>query len=101
MDWNISWFFLGGIAYLLLIINLIRTLIGKNKGWELLSLCSLSFGILAVLEEYRMVNQWLTWGEMDFIYATVPTVIHTLTVAVWVGILLNLVVLMINLKKKP
>ena len=100
MDWNIGWFFLGEVAYLFVIINLIRTFIGRNKGWEILSFCSLSFGILTVLEEYRMVNQWLTWGEMNFISTTVPSVTNTLTVAVWIGILLNLVVLIINLKKK-
>lgn len=100
MDWNISWFFLGGVAYLFVIINLIRTFIGRNKGWEILSFCSLSFGLLTVLDEYRMVNHWLAWEEMNSISTVVPAVTNTLTIAVWVGILLNLVVLIINLKKK-
>ena len=100
MDWNIHWFILGGVAYLLVIINLIRTFVGKSKGWEALSFFSLSFGSLTVLEEYRMVNQWLSWGEFHFISNSVPSVTNTLTIAVVIGILLNLVVLAINLKKK-
>lgn len=100
MDWNISWFFLGGLAYLFLIVNLSRTLTGKTRGWEILSFCSLSFGLLTVLEEYRMVNHWLAWEEMSSISNIVPAVSNALTIAVWVGILLNFVVLLINLKKK-
>ena len=100
MDWNISWFFFGGAAYFFVIINIIRTFIGKSKGWEILSFCSISFGLLTVLQEYRMVNHWLAWGEMNSVLTVVPSVTNTLTVAVWVGILLNLVVLIVNLKKK-
>lgn len=99
MDWNISWFFLGGLAYLFVIVNLCRTITGKNKGWEILSFCSLSFGALTVLDQYRMVDHWLAWENMNSISNVVPAVSRSLTITVLAGILLNLLVLILNLKK--
>jgi len=100
MGWNIDWIFLGGIAYLLAIINLVRSLMGCGKGWQTLMFLSLSFGTLTVLEEYRMVNEWLAWGELGSVINVVPNVSGVLTPAVYIGILLNLIILVINTKKR-
>lgn len=100
MDWNLSWIILGCIAYFFAILNLIRTATGKTKGWQIFMFCSLSFGVLTLLEEYRMINQWLYWGEMNAISNTVPSLTEILTITTYVGILINLVVLIINLYNK-
>ena len=90
MGWNIGWVFWGGAAFLLVIINLIRTLLGKQRGWQILLFSSLSCGAVTVLKEYQMVAQWLRWGNLSAVQGVVPTLANTLQTAVWVGILLNL-----------
>lgn len=100
MDWNFSWIILGCIAYFFAILNLIRTTTGNTKGWQIFMFCSLSFGVLTLLEEYRMINQWLYWGEMNAISNTVPSLTEILTITTYVGILINLAVLIINLYTK-
>lgn len=100
MDWNIGWLFWGAAAFLLVIINLIRTVLGKHRGWQALLFASLSCGGLTVLEEYRMVAQWLQWGELAAVQDVVPTMAGTLQTALWIGVLLNLAVLVLNLRKE-
>ena len=100
MDWNIEWLFWGGAAYLLAIINLIRTMMGKRKGWSILMFSSLSCGLLTLLSEYRIVAQWIQHGEVPFVMDVVPSLSPTLTTAVFVGILLNFIALIVNTKKK-
>ena len=99
MGWNIGWVFWGGAAFLLVIINLIRTLLGKRRGWQVLMFSSLSCGAVTVLKEYQMVAQWLRWGDLAAVQGVVPTLANTLQTAVWVGILLNLAALILNLRK--
>lgn len=100
MDWNIGWLFWGAAAFLLVIINLIRTFLGKRHGWQVLLFASLSCGALTVLEEYRMVARWLQWGDLAAVQDVVPTMAGTLQTAVWIGGLLNLAVLALNLRKE-
>lgn len=100
MDWNIGWLFWGAAAFLLVIINLIRTFLGKRRGWQVLLFASLSCGALTVLEEYRMVARWLQWGDLAAVQDVVPTMAGTLQTAVWIGVLLNLAVLALNLRKE-
>ena len=99
MDWNIGWIFWGGAAFLLVIINLIRTLLGKRPGWQILMYASLSCGAMTVLKEYQMVAQWLQWGDLAAVQDVVPTMAGTLQTALWIGLLLNLAVLILNLRK--
>ena len=98
MDWNITWFFTGGIAFLLAIINLIRFFAGQNKGWQTLMFASLSFGAITVLEECRMINQWMEYGE-SVALQSVPQLTRTLTIAVYLGIALNFIILVLNSRK--
>lgn len=100
MDWNIGWIFWGAAAFLLGIINLIRTFLGKSRGWQVLMFASLSCGVITVLKEYQMVAQWLRWGDSSAVQDVVPTLANTLQTAVWVGLLLNLSVLILNLRKE-
>lgn len=96
MDWNIMWLVTGSMAFLLVIINFIRALLSKKKGWQILMFASLSCGAVTVLEEYRMVNRWLQHGDMAALGDVVPALTQTLTTALYIGIGLNLIVLLIN-----
>jgi len=100
MDWNIGWLFWGAAAFLLVIINLIHTCLGKRRGWQALLFASLSCGALTVLEEYRMVARWLQWGDLAAVQDVVPTMAGTLQTALWIGVLLNLAALVLNLRKE-
>lgn len=100
MDWNIGWIFWGGAACLLGLINLIRSALGKRKGWQVLMFGSLACGVITVLKEYRMVAQWLRWGDMAAVQDVVPVMAETLQTAVLAGLLLNLAVLILNLRKE-
>ena len=98
---NGIWIVFGGAAFLLTALNLVRTLLGKNQGWQVLLYAALSCGALTVLEQYRMVSNWIARGDMAAIYDVVPGMTDVLTVALAVGLLLNLLVLVLNLWKKP
>lgn len=100
MDWNFAWIVWGGAAFVLVILNLIRTLAGKQNGWQVLLFTSLSCGVMTVLKEYQMVAQWLTWGDMAAVHDVVPAVARTLRGSVAIGLLLNLAVLILNLRKE-
>ena len=99
MVWNIRWVFFGAMAFLLVGINLIRSVMGKRKGWEVLLFASLAFGAVTVLEEYRIAAQWMAYGEMTFVWDVVPMMSKTLTAALYIGLIMNLLVLVMNLKK--
>ena len=96
MDWNIMWLITGGAAFLLVVVNLIRSLLSKKEGWQIMMFASLSCGAVTVLEEYRMVNIWLQHGEMAVLEDAVPALTQTLTAALYIGIALNLIVLLMN-----
>lgn len=100
MDWNIAWLVTGSAAFLLAIINLIRSLSSKQKGSQALLFASLSCGVLTLLEEYQMVNTWLMYGDLAALEDVVPTMTHTLAIASYTGIALNLAVLIINVRKQ-
>lgn len=89
MDWNISWIFVGSMAFLLAIVNLIRLIIARKKGNSLLVFGSLSLGAITVLMQYTMLNVWIVHGEMVALENAVPTMIPILTGAIVVLIALN------------
>ena len=100
MDWNLSWLCWGSLAFLLTAVNFIRALLRQHKGWEILLFASLSCGILTVLLEYRMAAQWLHWGEWAFVENAVPFLSNTLSTAVLIGLVWNLLVLILHLRRR-
>lgn len=93
MDWNFGWLHFGAAAFVLVIINLIRVCTGKTKGWQALLLASLSCGAAAILSGYRMVGNWALHGDMAAIQDVIPTMTKIYTIALLIGIVLNLLVL--------
>lgn len=100
MDWNLSWLFWGAMAYLFTAVNFIRAILKKHKGWEVLLFASLSCGILTVLLEYRMVAHWLYWGEWSAVETAVPFLSNTLSIAAFIGLAWNLLILILHLKRR-
>ena len=93
MGRNIGWLFFGAAAFVLVIINLIRVCTGKTKGWAALLLASMSCGAASILSAYRMVGRWALHGDMAAIQDVVPTMASRYTIALVIGIVLNLLVL--------
>lgn len=93
MDWNIGWLFFGAAAFVLVIVNLIRVCAGKTKGWPVLLLASMSCGAASILLAYRMVGRWAVHGDLAAIQDVVPTMASRYTIALVIGIVLNLLVL--------
>ncbi|HIV96198.1 MAG TPA: hypothetical protein H9745_01290 [Candidatus Agathobaculum stercoravium] len=93
MGWNIGWLFFGAAAFVLVIFNLIRVCTGKTKGWAALLLASMSCGAGAILSAYHQAANWALCGDMAAIQDVVPTMASRYTVALVIGIVLNLLVL--------
>lgn len=100
MGWNFGWLFFGTVAFVLVIVNLIRVCAGKTKGWAMLLLASLSCGAASILAEYRMVGRWALHGDMAAIQDVVPTMAGIYTAALLIGIVLNLLVLVAARRRK-
>ncbi|MBR3704214.1 MAG: hypothetical protein IKM11_01830 [Oscillospiraceae bacterium] len=99
MNENNFWLIFGAAAFLLTAVNLVRILMGKRRGWQVLVFAALSCGALALLDAYRMVAAWFASGDMAALYDVVPTLTNVLTIATVVGLVLNLLVLILNLWK--
>lgn len=93
MDWNFGWMLFGAAAFVLVIINLICVCTGKTKGWPVLLLASLACGAASILAQYRMVGHWALHGDMAAIQDVVPTMARIDTIALLIGIVLNLLAL--------
>lgn len=100
MGWNIGWLFFGAAAFVFVIINLIRVCAGKTKGWLVLLLASLSCGAGAILSAYHQVANWALHGDMAAIQDVVPTMAKIYTIALLIGIVLNLLVLVAARRRK-
>lgn len=100
MDWNIGWLFFGAAAFVLVIVNLIRVCAGKTKGWAALLLASMSCGAWAILSAYHQVANWVLHGDMAAIQDVVPTMAKIYTIALLIGIVLNLLVLVAARRRK-
>ena len=99
MDETYFWLIFGAAAFLLTGANLVRTFMGKRRGWMLLLFTALSCGALSLLEAYRMVAAWFARGDMAALYDVVPTLTKVLPAALYVGLALNLFILIFNLWK--
>lgn len=77
-------------------INLVRSLLDKKKGWQVLSFLSLSFGALTQLMEYMMVYVWVQKADWSALLDVVPAMTFINTVAVGIGIVVNGIVVFRN-----
>ncbi len=94
------WIFFGALAFVLVIVNIVRTMIGKSKNWEVLMFLSLSGGALALVAEYQMISRWALAGDWSAIQDVAPFMGSALLWLALFGILLNAVLLYMNVKKK-
>ncbi len=80
------WIICGAISALSCILGWIWTAKGEAKAmWAVV--CSLAFVALTVLSEYRVVANWVEWGDWGAIEDVVPSMLRILTGYV-VGMLL-------------
>lgn len=96
MFWDITWITTGCLAFIMVLINLIRSFQKKEKGWQTLMFASLSAGCIAVLAWFQIVDGWVQAEDVSAIYDVVPTLAKMLSIAVGTGIVLNLLVLLRN-----
>lgn len=93
------WLVAGGIAFVAAMLNLILVLMGKHKYCSIFVLISLSGGLLAMLGEHALINQWVQAGDMSALMDVVPTMNNILIVAICIGISLNAIAVFVNCKK--
>lgn len=98
MDWSVNWLLSGAAAFVLVIVNLVRTARGKRKGWQALLFASLACGVLTMLCEYQMANLWVQNGDFSALEDAVPTMASLTSFAACLGIALNLLALWLNVK---
>lgn len=90
----------GGPACLLTVIEIIQFLRRKNKSGYALMFCSLSFSMLMVLEELKMVWNAYDFGEMSYFESTPETIVKV-RIFILIMIAMNLSGLIIaNVKKR-
>ena len=94
------WFPLALIAFLLAGINLMLGSLGKKNPWRLLVFLSLAFALFALLAQYHMVNAWVQAEDWSALMDVVPSMSKVLTGAVLVGLGLNVMVIVQNMRKK-
>ena len=94
------WILIGAIALILATVNLICGMMKKHRGWQAVMLVSLSCGCAAVLIPLRSVNSWLRSGDWAAIEDEVPALSTICTLAVCLGITLNLLALWLHLRER-
>ena len=94
------WMLLGALAFILVIVNIVRCWIGKSKGWEVLMFLSLSGGAFALVAEYQMISRWALAGDWSAIQDVAPFMGSALLWLTVAGIILNMVTVLWNLQKK-
>ncbi|MCI9057565.1 MAG: hypothetical protein HFF76_09965 [Oscillospiraceae bacterium] len=98
MDWAYYWLLMGILAFGFVIANLIRAALGKRRGWQVLLFASLSCGALTMLCMVQMVNNWVQKEDWSALLDCVPAMASWLTIALCLGILLNLLALCLHLR---
>lgn len=98
IDLMICWIFTGCVAFLLVIMNLIRAATGKNAGWRMFLFASLFCGVLAVLCSFQMICGWARAEAIDSLLDVVPTLAAASSGALCLGCVLNLLAIWMNLR---
>ena len=98
--WGYGWLTLGGSAFIFVFADLIRAALRKYSGWQILLFASLSCGGLAMLCALRAVNGWVQGWQVDQLLDIEPALTTVSTWALCLGIALELLVLLLNLRRE-
>lgn len=96
--WEYGWLALGGAAFILVFVNLMRAVMRKHSGWQVLLVASLSCGALSMLCALQAVNGWVRNWQVDQLLDVEPTLTLVSTWALCLGIALNLLTLWLHLR---
>lgn len=95
-----NWMLLGALAFLLAVVNLVRAIMGKTYGWEVLMFSSLSSGIFTMVLLYRQAANWVRVNDWSAIQDVIPYMGDALVWVVLLGVSLNLIAALLNLRTK-
>lgn len=95
MDWNVSWFLYGCVAFIFAIINLLRAILSSKKGGQVLLFCSLSLGGIAIWAQLDTAVTWLEYEERALL-ETLPQMSTILVIGLFALIAINLLSLVIS-----
>lgn len=95
MDWNVSWFLYGCLAFIFAIINLLRAILSSKAGSQVLLFCSLSLGGIAILSQLDTAVTWLEYEERALL-ETLPQMSTILAIGLFALISINLLSLVIS-----
>jgi hypothetical protein len=90
---------MGGLAFLFAVIGLTSAIRSKTKRSQIMMFCSLSMGAFTVLEEINVIWTWYSSGEFGP-FKSAAHIITTLTAAIMILVAMNLVGLLIAVKRK-
>lgn len=89
LDPAIYWIPFAVIAFFCPVYSIIRFHNQKYRGWNILTFVSLTAGVMVLLEEYLMVNNWVLAEDTETLKSTVPGMALLLVVFVIFGVGLN------------
>jgi len=98
MDCTVFWLLTGVLAFLLVIVNIVRAAAGKGGGWRQLLFGSLLCGVLSQLSALQMIHSWARREVIDALLDVVPTLTAVCFWALCIGIALNLLALRLHLR---
>ncbi len=99
MDWIYGWLLLGGAAFVLVLINLVRAALRKHQGWQVFLFASLSCGGLALLCALQSINEYVRGWLVDSLLDVVPTLVMASSAAACLGVVLNLLAMWLHRRK--
>ena len=93
------WHVFGIFSYLMALAAILNTL-AKKPYWELYMFLSLSSGVFTMTAQYQLVGQWVQARDWYALEDVVPFMSDALLWLVLLGVLLNAIALVINLRRK-
>lgn len=94
------WFALGMLAFVCAGVNLILGSLGKKKSWLVLLVISLSLASLSLVCALFAINAWVLAEDWSALMDVVPSMSKVCAGAVMVGLGLNVMVIVQNMRKK-
>ena len=93
------WMVTGSLAILFVLLNLLTASTSKGNKWAVMIFLSLSCGCATVMSWYNMAAQWVLAGDFSALLDVLPATNTALLIIGSVVIALNLIVLVIKLRK--
>lgn len=96
MKFELLWLPFGFLAFLFIILNIIKLIRKKRKHWAIFCILSLTFGCLTLLSELHQSLNAVVNDDVSYILDVIPAVIPFITPPTILGLVSNLIISFIN-----